>query len=210
MVFDGGSCYNTPMPTTLVIASSNCGKIAEIRAALAHLPLHLPSQRELDIEGSEEPYVTFLENALAKARHVAAASGKPALSDDSGLVVPALANAPGVHSARYAGADADDVKNNAKLLAAMQNIRERQAFYYAAMVLVRHAEDPAPIFAEGYWHGKIIDSPRGKNGFGYDPLFYDSRLGKTGGEMQIEEKQRVSHRGKSLRRLVRLLHQRRL
>lgn len=198
------------MLSELVIASGNRGKIAEIRAACAHSGLHLSTQQELSIVGADEPYATFFENALAKARHVAAASGKPALADDSGLTVAALGNAPGVHSARYAGDNADDAQNNAKLLAAMQDITARQAFYYAAMVLVLHADDPAPVFAEGYWHGEIAAAPRGSNGFGYDPLFYDPRLGKTGGEMHAAEKERVSHRGQSLRRLLRLLRLRRL
>lgn len=205
------------MLSDIVIASGNQGKIAEIRAALhngagagAGMELRLPTQGELGIGGADEPHATFLENALAKARHVSAASGMPALSDDSGLVVAALDNAPGVHSARYAGADATDEKNNAKLLAAMQGVDARQAFYYAAMVLVLHAQDPAPVFAEGYWHGEIAHELRGSNGFGYDPLFYDPRLGKTGGEMQRAEKERVSHRGQSLRRLLRLLRLRRL
>ena len=198
------------MLNEIVIASGNKGKVAEIRAACAGTALHLPTQGELGISGAAEPYATFFENALAKARHVAAASGKPALSDDSGLVVAALDNAPGVYSARYAGEGATDEKNNAKLLAAMQGVEARQAFYYAAMVLVLHEHDPAPVFAEGYWHGEIALEMRGSGGFGYDPLFYDPRLGKTGGEMQREEKERVSHRGQSLRRLLRLLRLRRL
>ncbi len=198
------------MLDTLVIASSNKGKIAEISALLTPYPITLNTQDELGIVGAEEPYATFFENALAKARHTAKESGKPALADDSGLVVPALANAPGVYSARYAGANATDPQNNAKLLTAMTDVTQRQAFYYAAMVLVMHAQDPAPIFAEGYWHGEIAAHPRGENGFDYDPLFYDPRMAKTGAEMQREEKQRVSHRGQSLRRLLRLMQLRRL
>ena len=197
------------MLTEVVIASGNAGKIREIRAALAPAGLRLHTQGELGIGEADEPHGTFLENALAKARHTAAASGKPALADDSGLTVAALGNAPGVHSAYYSGAR-DDAKNNAKLLAEMQGAQNRKAFYYAAMVLVLHADDPAPVFAEGYWHGEIADGLRGDNGFGYDPLFYDARLEKTGGEMSAAEKYRVSHRGQSLRQLLRLLRRRRL
>lgn len=198
------------MPDTIVIASGNSGKIREIRAACAGLPLTLPAQEELGIAGAAEPHGTFLENALAKARHVSAACGQPALSDDSGLVVPALGNAPGVHSARYAGSGATDAQNNAKLLAAMRGIEARSAFYYAAMVIVLHPSDPAPLFAEGYWHGEIAADMHGEGGFGYDPLFYDPAVGKTGAQMDSAEKNEVSHRGHALRRLVKLLRRRRL
>lgn len=198
------------MLNTLVIASGNHGKIREIRAACAPFPLTLTPQAELGISGAAEPYNSFMENALAKARHASAAAGVPALADDSGLVVAALSNAPGVYSARYAGADASDVDNNAKLLTAMETIENRRAFYYAAMVIVLHPDDPAPLFVEGYWHGEIARAPRGSGGFGYDPLFYDPRTGKTGAEMQLQEKELVSHRGQSLRRLIRLMRRRRL
>lgn len=194
---------------TLVIASDNAGKLAEIRAACAGIP-HLPAQAALGIAAAAEPHLTFMENALAKARHTAAASNKPALADDSGLVVPALNHTPGVLSARYAGPHATDSANNAKLHHAMQNMSDRRAFYYAAIVLLLHPDDPAPLFAEGYWHGEITTTPRGKNGFGYDPLFYDPRAQKTGAEMTLKQKMRYSHRGKSLRRLLRLMRQRRL
>ena len=194
--------------TLTVIASGNNGKIREIRAALAGFPIRLTTQAEAGVSAADEPYATFIENALAKARHVSAKTNLPALADDSGLVVPALGNAPGVYSARYSGDDADDVKNNAKLLTAMENIKDRRAFYCALIVHIRHADDPAPLVAEGFWRGEITLEPRGNGGFGYDPLFYDARVGKTGAEMSLAEKQRVSHRGKSLRRLTRLLRQR--
>ena len=198
------------MTDSVVIASGNVGKIREIRAALAeHWILALPSQTELGISAAVESHPTFLENALAKARHVARHSGMAALADDSGLVVPALGDAPGVYSARYAGANADDAQNNAKLLAALTHTKDRAAYYYAAIIFITTENDPMPIVAEGCWRGEILREQRGSGGFGYDPLFYDPKVGKTGAEMSIDEKQQVSHRGQSLRYLVAQLKQRR-
>ena len=203
-----------PLPKIL-IATGNAGKLREIRAALAGCGAQLPSAAELNIGGAEEPHNTFMENALAKARFAAKESGLPALADDSGLVVAALGGKPGVHSARYAGNNASDKDNNDKLMQAMQSAEQQQgatldrsAYYYAAMVFARDANDPAPLFADGYWRGEILKEPRGENGFGYDPLFYDATLGKTGAQMTPEEKNKVSHRGKSLRAITALLIER--
>ena len=204
------------MPTTkILIATGNAGKLREIRAALAGCGAQLPSSAELNIGSPAEPHGTFMENALAKARYAAKESGLPALADDSGLVVAALGGKPGVHSARYAGNNASDKDNNDKLMQAMQSAEQQQgatldrsAYYYAAMVFARDANDPAPLFADGYWRGEILKEPRGENGFGYDPLFYDATLGKTGAQMTPEEKNKVSHRGKSLRAITALLIER--
>lgn len=199
--------YNMAM-REVVIASGNAGKVREIRAALAPLWTRLPSLSDLGIAQAAEPHRTFWENALAKARAASAAAKCAAVSDDSGLVVPSLGGAPGVHSARYAGADADDAANNKKLLAAMRGLEDRRAFYYAAIVFLESPDDPAPVFAEGFWRGEILNETRGENGFGYDPLFYDSHAGKTGAQMSAAEKNQASHRGKSLRALMQVLAQR--
>ena len=193
------------MSKKIVIASGNAGKIREIRAALSPLAVELPSLADLNINQIAEPSATFFENALAKARAASSTAQCAAIADDSGLVTPALGGAPGVYSARYAGESASDEDNNQKLLAAMKDIKDRRAFYYAAMVYIVSWQDPAPIFAEGFWRGEIIKEKRGDNGFGYDPIFYDATIGKTGAQMTVDEKNTVSHRGKSLRELMRLL-----
>ena len=194
------------MLSSFVIDSGNGGKVREIRAAFAEHPsLVIRDQNELNIAAAAEPHATFVENALTKARHAAAVAGRPALADDSGLVVAALDGAPGVYSARYAGAGADDGKNNDKLLAAMRGRRQRDAYYYAAIVFVLSAADPAPIVADGFWRGEILRDKRGDGGFGYDQLFYDPAVGKSGAEMTPAEKQQVSHRGQSLRRVIQQL-----
>ncbi len=195
------------MTTTIVLASGNAGKLREMRAALSatKLDLHLPAAADLGAPQADEIYDTFLENALAKARIVAAATGEAALADDSGLVVPALSGAPGVYSARYAGANADDEENNNKLLASMCGIDDRRAFYYAAMVYVAAGDDSVPIFADGFWRGEILSKRQGDGGFGYDPIFLDPAVGKTGAQMSVDEKNRHSHRGQSLRSLLSLL-----
>lgn len=195
--------------TAIVIASGNGGKVREIRAALASLHIRLPSLADLQLAQAAEPHRTFFENALAKARSAAKAAKLPAIADDSGLVVPALDGKPGVHSARYAGDAATDLQNNKKLLAAMTDIKDRSAFYYAAMVFVESENDPAPLFAEGFWRGTILRELRGANGFGYDPLFYDARMQKTGAQMSAAEKNKVSHRGESLRALLQIMSERR-
>ena len=165
-------CKNNNMPQKIVIASGNAGKIREIRAALAPLGVELPSLADFNAAQTSEPHPTFLENALKKARAAAAHSGCAALADDSGLVVPALNGAPGVHSARYAAENATDSANNQKLLAALAKKNDRQAFYYAAIVFVESPADAAPLFAEGFWRGEILRECRGKGGFGYDPVFF--------------------------------------
>jgi len=190
----------------LVLASGNPGKLREIRAVLTSV--ELVAQAELGIAEADEPHATFFENALAKARHASRAARFAALADDSGLCIDALGGEPGVHSAYYAGRagsrEERDARNNAKLL---QSIGEnRKAYYCCVMVLVRHADDPRPLVAEGLWHGEIAHAPRGANGFGYDPLFFLPGLGKTAAELEPALKNRISHRGIALAKMVELLH----
>ena len=191
----------------LVLASGNPGKLREIGALLAPLSIEVVPQSQLGIGEAEEPHDTFLENALAKARHASRACGLPALADDSGLCVEALGGEPGVHSAYYAGRDGPreqrDARNNEKLLSLLQDYRA--AYYACVLVLVRHAGDPLPLVAEGIWRGEIAVAARGANGFGYDPLFLLPELGKTAAELDPAEKNRISHRGKALERLLELL-----
>jgi XTP/dITP diphosphohydrolase len=191
----------------LVLASGNPGKLREIRAILGPRAIEVVSQAALGIGEAEEPYDTFLENALAKARHASRASGLAALADDSGLCVDALGGAPGVHSAYYAGREGDrearDARNNAKLLRELED--NRTAFYSCVVVLVRNPEDASPLIAEGVWRGEIARAPRGVNGFGYDPLFSLPELGKTAAELDAATKNRISHRGQALAKLLALL-----
>jgi XTP/dITP diphosphohydrolase len=187
---------------TLVLASNNAGKLREFRRLLEPLGIAVVPQAELGIAEADEPHVTFIENALAKARHASAASGLPALADDSGVCVDALGGAPGVHSARYAGEPKSDARNNEALVAALRGIAERRAHNYCVVVLVRRADDPEPIVAEGAWHGRIVDAPRGGGGFGYDPHFEDDATGMTGAELPLERKNALSHRGQAMRRLI--------
>ena len=193
----------------LVLASGNPGKIREIGELLSPFHFQIVSQSELGIPEADEPHDTFLENALAKARHASRAAGLPALADDSGLSVEALGGAPGVHSAYYAGREGDreerDRRNNAKLLANLSN--RRSAHYVCIMVLVKNPEDRNPLVAEGLWHGEIARAPRGANGFGYDPLFFIKDLNKTAAELEPEQKNRISHRGIALQKLVSLLNE---
>jgi len=190
----------------LVLASGNPGKLREIRAILAPLALEIVAQGELGISEAEEPHHTFLENALAKARHASAASGLPAVADDSGLCVHALGGEPGVQSAyfagRHGGREERDARNNAKLLAQLSGRADRRASYACVVVLVRHASDPRPIVAEGIWRGEIAQSPRGAGGFGYDPLFLVSGTGRTAAELDAAEKNRISHRAIALAALM--------
>jgi len=186
----------------LVLASGNEGKLREFRRLLAPRGLDVIPQAELGIPEADEPHPTFIENALAKARHASTLSLLPALADDSGVCVAALDGAPGVHSARYAGLPASDVRNNAKLVATLQGMLDRRAHYYCVLVLVRHAADPEPLIAEGVWHGTIIDQPRGHGGFGYDPHFQDDATGLTGAELPLERKNELSHRGQAIRALL--------
>jgi XTP/dITP diphosphohydrolase len=190
------------MTKRLVLASGNLGKLAEFSRLLQPLGFELCTQTELGISEADEPYLTFIENALAKARHVARLSGLPALADDSGICVPALAGAPGVLSARFAGEPKSDQANNAKLVAELHTHANKNAYYYCALVYLRSADDPQPVIAEGRWDGEIIDTARGQGGFGYDPHFYVPALGKTAAELDADEKNRLSHRGQALRHLV--------
>ena len=190
----------------LVLATNNPGKVREIQAMLG-ARFDVVTQSSLAIPEAEEPHGTFVENALAKARHASRAARLPALADDSGLCVDALGGEPGVHSAYYAGHEGSreerDARNNAKLLASLK--AERDGYYCCVMVLVRHAADPRPLIAEGLWHGEIAHAPRGSNGFGYDPLFLLPKLGQTAAELAPPEKNRISHRALALRRLLELL-----
>lgn len=191
--------------TQLLIASHNAGKVREFRQLLAPLNITVQSQAELGIPAAAEPFFTFAENALAKARHASHLSGLPTLADDSGICVSALQNRPGVHSARYAATEnepANDARNNAKLLTELKNQTNRAAHYVCALVLVRSADDPSPLIVETRWEGEIIDQPRGSNGFGYDPYFYLPSLGKTVAELSPAEKNRLSHRGQALQQLL--------
>jgi XTP/dITP diphosphohydrolase len=186
----------------LVIATGNAHKLHEIRVLLEPLGIAVLPQSDFNVPEAAEPHCTFIENALAKARHAARLTGLPALADDSGICVEALGGAPGVISAIYAGEPRSDARNNIKLLEAMRDVADRRAHYHCALVLLRHADDPQPIIAEGQWHGVILKAPRGEGGFGYDPLFLDSELNQTVAEISTEDKNRVSHRGKALQALV--------
>ncbi len=186
----------------LVLASSNPGKLREFEALLAPLGMEVVPQANLGIADAEEPHGTFVENALAKARHASRRSRLPALADDSGICVGALGGEPGVHSARFAGEPKSDARNNEKLAQLLAGKDDRRAHYYCVVVLLRHAEDPEPMIAEGTWAGEIVAEPRGANGFGYDPYFFLRDFGKTAAELEPEQKNLVSHRGKALRRLL--------
>ena len=190
------------MQRTVVLASNNAGKLAEFSSLLAPLGLALRKQSELGISEAEEPHATFVENALAKARHVAQLSGLPALADDSGVCVPALGGAPGVLSARYSGEPKSDARNNQKLIQDLSAHEDKSAYYYCVLVYLRHAQDPQPVIAEGRWDGELIATPRGANGFGYDPHFWIASLNKTAAELSAEEKNQLSHRGQALRALI--------
>ena len=190
------------MISRLVLASGNEGKLREFRRLLAPRGFEVIAQAELAIPEADEPHVTFIENALAKARHASAMSRLPALADDSGICAAALGGAPGVLSARYAGVPASDARNNEKLVAALQGVADRRAHYYCVLVLVRSAADPEPLIAEGTWRGTIIDQPRGSGGFGYDPYFQDEATGLTGAELPLERKNELSHRGQAMRALL--------
>ena len=189
-------------PKRLVVATANEGKLREFRSLLAGLPYELSSLAELGLPSPPETGSSFLENAALKARHAAASSGFAAVADDSGIEVDALGGAPGIHSARYAGADADDGANNAKLMSALRGVpgERRRARYRCALVLI-DAADAAPLTAEAAWEGFILDAPRGSGGFGYDPYFWLPELDKTAAELTPDEKNRLSHRGKAMRAL---------
>lgn len=193
----------------LVLATSNAGKLAELKPLLAEFGHALVTQGELGVSDAVEDGRSFIENAIIKARHASAATGLPALADDSGLVVPALGGEPGIHSARYAGTHGDSAANIARLLDAMQALpdSQRAAHFTCVLVLLRHADDPEPLVAEGRWHGQVLLSPRGQKGFGYDPVFLDPRHGLTAAELDAATKNACSHRGQAIARLRALLGQ---
>ena len=196
------------LATEAVLATGNAGKLREMAALLAPIGLRLIAQGELGIAAAAETGVTFVENALQKARHASAAAALPAIADDSGLVVPALGGAPGVRSARYAGDDATDAQNNRKLIGALADIEDRSAWFYCALVFIERPEDPAPLLATGLWRGRIIDQPRGGGGFGYDPHFLVPHLDRTSAELAPEEKNALSHRGQAVAALLQRLRER--
>jgi XTP/dITP diphosphohydrolase len=198
------------LPPHWVLATSNRGKVAELSALLAEagIDVRVRAQSELGVDAPPETGATFVENALQKARHAARMTGLSAIADDSGLVVPALGGAPGVRSARFAGEQADDGANVAKLLAALGPSLDRSAQFHCVLVALRSPEDAAPAIATGSWAGQIARAPRGERGFGYDPVFFDPTLGRTAAELDTAEKNRVSHRGAALRALIELLKNR--
>lgn len=194
----------------IVIASNNAGKLREFAEMLREFDFDAVPQSAFQVPESPEPHITFIENALEKARHASRFTGLPALADDSGICAVALGGAPGVHSARYANVPTEpksDARNNEKLVRALSHHADKRAFYYCALVLVMHERDPQPIIADGQWWGEIITSPRGEGGFGYDPYFYLPQLGKTSAELSGEEKNRVSHRGIAMQALKLKLQQ---
>jgi XTP/dITP diphosphohydrolase len=192
----------------VILASSNSGKLREFQQLLAPFQMEIIPQRSLGVADAEEPYATFVENALAKARHAATQTGFPALADDSGIVVEALAGKPGVHSARFAGEPRSDERNNARLIELLRPHHDRRAHYCCVIVLVQHAADPEPLIADGRWHGEVIDTPRGAGGFGYDPYFLLPGLGLTAAEMDPNDKNMVSHRAIAVRRLLEQVQER--
>ncbi len=189
----------------LVIASGNKGKLREIQAMLSPLNIEVLAQSEFQVPEAAEPHCTFIENALAKARHASQLTKLPALADDSGLCLEALNGAPGVQSAYFAGKPSNDANNNQHLLETLKQHENRFAYYYCCLVLVRRHDDPQPLIAEGIWQGSILKAQRGENGFGYDPLFMDSMTGKSGAELDPEIKNKVSHRGQALRKMLHLI-----
>lgn len=191
----------------LMLASSNLGKIAEIEELLQHMDIDLIPQSTMNITDADETAVTFIENALIKARHASQLSGLPALADDSGLSVTALNGAPGVYSARYAGHGASDQDRNQKLLKELSTINptDRSAEYHSVMVLLRFADDPAPLICHGHWKGEILSEPRGNGGFGYDPVFYIPELQLTAAELSPQQKNAISHRGQAMQQLLKKL-----
>lgn len=196
---------------TIVLASGNRGKLAELRQLLAGLDFEVVAQTDLGVGDADETGLSFVENALIKARHAAQATGLPALADDSGLCVDALDGAPGLYSARYAGRHGDDGANNRLLLQRLHGVEDarRGAHFHCSLVLLRHARDPAPLIAEGRWFGRVLTAPRGDKGFGYDPLFLPHGFERSGAEFEAAEKNRLSHRGLATAQLLQLLQQER-
>lgn len=190
------------MTRNIVLASNNQGKLKEFFEILSPLDIRLHAQTEFGVSDAEEPHLTFIENALAKARHAARLTGLPALADDSGLCVNALNGAPGVHSARYAGEPKSDSRNNQYLITNLAHQQDRSAYYYCVLVYVRSELDPQPVIADGSWAGEIIATPMGEHGFGYDPHFWIPSMRKTAAELSTEQKNTMSHRGQALRALL--------
>lgn len=189
----------------VVLASGNAGKLREFSAILQQAGIRMVAQNELGVSEADEPHSTFVENAIAKARHASLHTGRPALADDSGLCVPALGGAPGVYSARYAsmnGGEKSDVANNMRLVSQLSGLEDHSAFYVAVLVYMNGPDDPCPLIAEGRWHGKIVAEPKGEHGFGYDPHFWLPEYGCTVAQLDPAEKNRVSHRGRALARLL--------
>ena len=195
-------------PRRLVLASDNPGKLSELRALIEPMGAKVEPQAALGISSAEEPHATFLENALAKARHAARLSAWPALADDSGLCCEALDGGPGVRSARFAGESASDADNNALLLRRLQAVADRRAHYHCVVVALRSADDPEPLVADGLWAGEIVDEPRGSGGFGYDPYFWLASLRLTAAQLSAEQKNLISHRGVAMRAMAALLRER--
>ena len=193
-----------------VLASNNKGKLAEFKRLFgdANLEITIVPQGQLDIDDAIEDGLSFVENAIIKARHASRVSGLPAIADDSGLCVPMLGNAPGIYSARYAGEHGNDAKNNAKLVADLQPIRDThptepiKGLFVCVLAMVRHADDPLPIIAQGLWHGEILESPLGDGGFGYDPLFWLPELKATAASLSATDKNSISHRGQAIEQLL--------
>lgn len=189
----------------LVLASNNAGKLREFQALLAPLGWEVIPQSALGVTEAAEPYDTFIENALTKARHASLHSGLPALADDSGICLAALGGAPGVHSARFAGEPKSDARNNALMLEKLAGVADRRAHYVCVLVFVRSAKDPQPLIAEGEWHGEIADTPMGEGGFGYDPYFWLPQYGMTAAQLPPEQKNATSHRGLACKALLQRL-----
>lgn len=193
----------------VVLASNNRGKLREFSAILERAHITMVAQEELGVSEAEEPHLTFVENALAKARHASRMTGLPALADDSGLSVAALDGAPGVYSARFAsmaGGEKSDAANNRYLVQQLAGVEDRSACYVAVLVYLRSADDPVPVIAQGVWQGQIVDTPRGSNGFGYDSHFFLPALGKTAAELDPAEKNQFSHRAQALALLLQALN----
>ncbi|MES2259141.1 MAG: RdgB/HAM1 family non-canonical purine NTP pyrophosphatase [Pseudomonadota bacterium] len=190
------------MTQRLILASNNAGKLKEFNELLATVGFSVHAQGEYNVPEADEPYFTFVENALEKARHAARLTGLPALADDSGVCVNAFGGAPGVFSARFAGEPKSDARNNEKLVADLAAHADKSAYYYCVLVFVRHADDPQPVIADARWNGEIIAEPRGAGGFGYDPYFFIPELGRCAAELSADDKNRLSHRGQALRALV--------
>lgn len=207
------SLFNSDTTAKWVLASNNKGKLNEFKRLFeaANLNIDIVPQGQLNIEDAVEDGLSFIENAIIKARHASRISGLPAIADDSGLCVPVLGNAPGIYSARYAGEHGNDANNNAKLMADLQPIREQnqntpiKGYFVCVLALVRHADDPLPIIAQGLWQGEILPQPQGENGFGYDPLFWVPELQLTAAAMNPEQKNEISHRGLAINSLLQQL-----